>query len=207
MNTLSKPAAAKFRQAFVDGSAEFGFVTTTRWAEGQELVTTLLIDLHLVENKLASSENPLDALLRVVVETAVELSLGLTVQRSRHPDSNGRAEVAITLDSQENLDDLSKSGMIDAYYTQLVERMTDEAKRQRRPKRSREELPDPSKPPSASVNTDPLRRTFQVATRVSQETIDKIDALKAHQGLTKRQVIEKAVDLFAEQVGLDGGPE
>lgn len=123
---------------------------------------------------------------------------GFTVL-GRDMESDGELSVLFQIDMDIDLDELEESDKLDEISRKFISEYAKELKK-RRPKRKQHQLPDPSKSARASVNVDPLRKTFQVGARVSQETLDLIQKIRTEHGKSKREVIEEAIALLDQNL-------
>lgn len=117
---------------------------------------------------------------------------------SRDLDREDELVMVFQIVANSNLEKIAESGILDVISRKFTSRFENEVKR--RPKRKQSELPDPTKPAKASINAEPLRNTFQVGARVSQETLDTIQKIRSEHGKSKREVIEEAVELLNQSL-------
>lgn len=104
-------------------------------------------------------------------------------------------QLVLTVIEDSVLQDLRENGKLE-YYSQVMQLFFEQELKKRAPKRKQNELPDPSKPASASVNNRATRTTKQFNADISPDTINLIADFKNKSGLTKRQIIENAVSEY-----------
>ena len=121
---------------------------------------------------------------------------GFTIASQTRSDDSGLS-VFFQIDSDDDLEAARKSGKLDKLSQQFVE-TSEQVLSKRRPKRSKNDLPDPSQPHSAGVNRyTPL--TTQFKADIDPDLASRAEAFRKAAGMKKRDLVEEALRLYLDQ--------
>lgn len=193
MPRLKQVAKEKFAVGIVEAAKDLGFAASY---ELTDIQLGFKLDINLSPLKLLEDQIPflLKGLSAAIRDSANQSNLTIDLSRGENSDE---LYIGVIVYIDDNFVFDEKTGNIQLSIEALKDNILRILKK-RRPKRKRENLPDPSKSHHADVNRYP-RLTQQFKTDVEPQLVQRVDAFKKASGLTKREIVEAALELYLSQ--------